>query len=551
MLGMRHSILSHPSRVFLFFLLLLCLLYWPAASCGWVSDTLGWLQSIQSDSFVDYLNRSHFGVKSFYQTTQLSTWLFYQLAGTNHWLWFFLHLGLQALNGTLLFTLVQSLLKDFNIPEAASIAFSAALLFVCSPYANEVIVWKAAFHYLQGIAFLLGIVIFQIRYLQHPKKQYALYAFTLFFISVFALEVWYLTPVFCAGILLFYHLNGQAKIQTIRQAFLQFILPQGLLFLGHLLLVRVVLSKQNARLEDGLWERPLSYFAIKPPMYTFELFGGRFLAQSVRDQVYHFFCTWLGAGLFYCALAALVVWVILYFNKRGIRFRLAGLFFFFALGSLALITPLWFPERMLIVGDRYLYLVLPFFLSCLVLALYNLGNKVFAKWAIMTLTLLSCVGVGYLNLIWRQSEKLSEQLHTSFPKIPPGKQILLLNNPAFYKGAPMIGAGPDGEFRLQHQLFYGSLPNDSMADVLAINLLSLQDSVSVVQLNERSFQVSLPNTASYWWYGPDYAKDYSTPNFRVQLNSPHSYRITLLRPRTNFVLLFRQDGQWKQWHDTD
>ncbi|MBS1644726.1 MAG: hypothetical protein JST36_06765 [Bacteroidetes bacterium] len=548
---MRHSILSHPGRVFLFFLLLLFLLYWSAASCGWVSDTLGWLHAIQSDSFADYLNRSNFGVKSFYQTTQLITWLFYQLVGTNHWLWFFLHLGLQALNGTLLFVFVQTLLADFNIPDAATIAFGAAILFVCSPYANEVIVWKAAFHYLQGMAFLLGILVLQIRYLQQPKKKYALFAFVLFFISEFALEIWYLTPVFCAGILLFYHLNGQAKTRTIRQALFKFILPQGLLFLGHLLLVRVVLNKQNARLEDGLWERPLGYFAIKPPMYTFELFGGRFLAQAIRDQVYRFFCTWLGAGLFYFALAVLVVWVMLFFHKRSIRFRVAVLLFVFTLCSLALITPLWFPERMLIVGDRYTYLVLPFFLACLVLVLYNLGSKVFARWTIITLTLLSCIGVGYLNLIWHQSEKLSEQLHKNFPKTPPGKQILLLNNPAFYKGAPMIGAGPDGEFRLQHQLFFGSLQNDAITDVLAANLLSLHDSVAIHQLSDSSFQVSLPNTASYWWYGPDYAKDYSTAHYRVQLLSPHSYRLQLLQPRANFILLFQQDGQWKQWHDID
>ncbi|MEO6831079.1 MAG: hypothetical protein ABI378_02480 [Chitinophagaceae bacterium] len=546
MLGLRQKFLSNNGLVFLLFGGILFLLYLPAASCGWVSDSLGWLYSIQTESFFDYINRTQFGVRSFYQTTQFVTWIFYQLFGINRWAWHFLHIALHALNCTLLFAFVKGFLKDGKIASAEQIAFVAALLFCCSPYVSEVIVWKASFHYLQGLAFLLGILLLTRMYLLSQQKRDLVFALVLIILSIFSLELWYLTPLFCASMLLFYWNAKIVSFKNIKRTFSNILLPQLLLFGLHLLLVKIILGSNTARLGDGFWQRPLAYFAIKPPMYFFELFGGRFLPQSLRTEIYQFFCTYLGAGLFYGALFGLCFWLLFRLRQMSIRSKASCLFFLWMLVAISLITPMWFPERLLIVGDRYLYIVLPFFFTSLCLLLFLIKSASFKTIIFIGIVASECIGTLHLNRIWQKSENYSESLQTSFPKLP-NKHILLLNNPAFYKGAAMIGAGADGEFKLMHNLFYQPKFPQEMDDVLAANLCTLKDSTSFQVLNDSTIRIQLLNKESFWWYGSDYAKNYETPNFSVELIDQHTYLLKLHQAASKFVLLFQQNGHWQQF----
>lgn len=531
--------------VFLFFFSILFLLYLPSAQCGWVSDTLGWLHSIQSDSFSDYLNRTKFGVHSFYQTTQLVTWVFYKLFGLNRLAWHLFHISLHALNCTLLFALVKGFLKDAKIASAFQIAFFAALLFCCSPFVSEVIVWKASFHYLQGLAFLLGILLFIRSYLLQQRNRDAFVALLLFFLSIFSLEVWYLTSLFCASILMFYWKVLLVPKPNIKRGFRNILLPQFLLLCIHFLLVKILLGSNTSHLQDALWHKPLAYFAIKPPMYFFELFGGRFLPQLLRENVYQFFCTYLGAGLFYSLLFFACLWLFFRLRQMSVRGTASSLFFLWMLLAIGLITPLWFPERMLIVGDRYLYIVLPFFLISLCLLVFLIKSQAVKAIIFLGIFVAECAGTIYLNRIWRQSEHYTQSLQNSFPNLPD-KPILLLNNPAFYKGAAMIGAGPDGEFKLMHNLFYPQQLSQKIDDILAANLCTFQDSTLFQFVNDSTLKVALQNKESFWWYGPDYAKSYESSDFSVVVLDKHSYLLQLHGLPSKFVLLFQQNGRWQR-----
>ena len=253
-----NGIQNRPYLVFLGCFVLLFCLYFQSRNSGWVSDTLGWLDSVRNQPFRDYLNRSHFGVQSFYQTTQLITWLLYQLFGTNAWAWHLFYLALHALNCTLLYSLVRGILIDSTVTPAGEIALDIALLFCCSPYVTEVIVWKASFHYLQGLAFIFAILLILLNYLHRPTKQQVFMASLIFAIAIFSLELFYLIPLFTILILAFYYWALKYPFDRIREASLYILGPQLLLFLVHLILVHFVLGTQAPRLGNALFSQPIT-----------------------------------------------------------------------------------------------------------------------------------------------------------------------------------------------------------------------------------------------------------------------------------------------------
>jgi hypothetical protein len=95
-------------------LFLFCL-YYPAANAGFVTDFTGWLDQVRNHRFREYINRTNFQAKSLYQVTQLATYIFYKLFGTNAWLWHILFLTMHATNIVLAFTFCRRLLGDVAV----------------------------------------------------------------------------------------------------------------------------------------------------------------------------------------------------------------------------------------------------------------------------------------------------------------------------------------------------------------------------------------------------------------------------------------------------
>jgi len=537
-----NGIQNRPYLVFLGCFVLLFCLYFQTRNSGWVSDTLGWLDAVRNQPFREYMNRSHFGVQSFYQTTQFITWLLYQLFGTNTWAWHLFHLALHALNCTLLFSLVRGLLIDSAITPAGEIALEIALLFCCSPYVSEVIVWKAAFHYLQGLAFIFSILLILRNYLHQPTRSLFFLATMIFAVSIFSLELFYLIPLFTILVLAYYYWALKYPLARIRTALLYILGPQVLLFLVHLGLVHFVLGTQAPRLGNALFSQPLASYAIKPPLNLFHLFGGRFYTHYFRDLVYHFFCTYWGAGLFYTGILGLLLLLLIRFKKLNRIWQIFALCYCCLLASIVLVSPMWFPLRLLIQGDRYLYVLLPFFIMGLVLLI-----RMRPKWRAALVFGLALIQSGltlYENGLWRESYEMTQQLELNFPE-DHNHPVLLLNPPQSLQGAAMIGSGSDGEFRLMHRLLYGSDPGN-VQEVLAVNLRSLNDHIQTQIVNDSTLLVTAVGPGRYWWYGPDYAKDYAAPDFQVKLMNPQTYELQVHGKLQNYRLRYQESGIWKE-----
>ncbi len=516
----------NPVLVFAGSFLLLLILYWPARNCGWVSDTLGWLDAVRHQSFGDFINRKGFRVRSLYQTTQLVTWGLYRLFGANRLAWHLLHTGLQALNTALLFAFFRRLLSDSGIASAGRISLTAVLLFALSPSLSEVIVWEAAYHYLQGLGFILIQLLLLQAFLHRPGAWLAVLAGVLYVIASFSLELFYLTPGFSFCLLLLYRFGKPAADPgLIRRGARSFLLPQLLILAFHLLLLRLSYGNSNGRLGEELWRHPLSYYAIKPPDYLLHLLGGRYLPQVFRSGWHRFFCTIGGAGLFYAGLACSLSFMLFRFR----RMSPAGQVFSWAccatLLAMVLVSPMWFPERLLVMGDRYLYLMLPFFCLMLSLALAQLRRPALAAGLSVLAVLVSGAGTWKLAAMWEHSEAITESMQRRFPLFAQGERILLLNNAANYRGIPMTGAGPDGEFALMRRLFYPHRERVYIREAFASEYTAGDVQPDVIPEGPGSFLIRLRDKDRRWWFGSDYAGSFGDAGFSAEMVSPAAYEL--------------------------
>lgn len=532
--------------VFAFLWAALFLIYLPAANAGWVSDTLGWLDAIRSQSFSDYVMRKGFSVPSFYQLTQVVTWAFYQAFSDNRWAWHLLQLSLHALNATLLFTLLRGILSDSGIARAQSLAFGAAALFCTTPYVSEVIVWEAAFHFLQGMLLILLQLHLLRRLLHKSPKSTAIISVTLYAVSLFSLELFYLVPPLCVGLCIYYRTALHWEKPALKKTLRCIVWPQVVLVILYFIGLRVFVGASTGRLGNEWLKLPITSYLVKPPEYFFHLFGGRFLPAHWRHTFYKVCSSYIGSGIFYAALTAIVLYGVIRFRRMAVRGKIASFLAFWLLISLAILTPLWFPQRLLIVGDRYLYALLPPFFALLVIAgAYVLRNNLAQQIAFTFLIVLQCGLTLRLNLIWNRSNELTTQLVQSLTD-DTDKITILLNNPASLQGALMIGSGSDGEARLMHNLFYQQSIEGRMYDAPALNLLHPTDTARYEWLDAQTLKVSRTQPGAFWQYGSDVAHSFSTADFSIAVDDPDCcYILRLARPAADYRLIYQHIGKWK------
>ncbi len=528
--------------------MVLFVLYLPAAKAGWVSDTLGWLQAIRTQSFSDYVARKGFGVPSFYQLTQIVTWCLYQVFGINAWAWHLLQLSLHAVNSLLLFTLLRGLFWDSEVRGGEVLAFVVASLFCTSPYVSEVIVWEAAYHFLQGMLLLLA-QLHLLRRLLHGRGKYpSAIAIVLFTLSLFSLEYFYLVPLLHAVFCVYYWYALGWDKAVIRRAWLTLIIPQAGLLVLYFIGLRVFAGATTGRLGNAWMQLPITYYLVKPPENLFHLLGGRFLPQAWRTAFYHVCSSYAGAGVFYLSVAGLVGYILLRFRRMKQRMQLISLLIVCLLLSLVLVTPLWFPERLLLVGDRYLYLLLPPFFALLVLLIATLVGKPVVQSAMFVVLLFQMLLTYTLNSLWKESNELITKLQQKLSDAPD-KITILLNNPVSLQGALMLGAGDDGEGRLMHNLFYADTIKGVMYDAPAQNLLHATDSVRIQAMDSQTVKVSLTQSGAFWQYSTDVAKSFSNEDFSVRVDDPDCcYVLHLNGQADRYRLLYQQGGIWHEFH---
>jgi hypothetical protein len=532
-------------RVFGILLALTTLLYFPAAKAGWVIDAAGWLHSLEAQSFTDYVNRTGSHVASLYQFTQLATYGFYKIWGSNVWAWSILYMVLHAANGAVLFVFLRNLFADSGTWDPEWPALAAVLLFAVCPHASEVLIWKACYHYLQGLLFLLLPMYWAQQYLYRPQTKYAVLAGVCFLCSAFALEAFYLAPLLVGSLLLYYYKALRTTKAHCASAAKWLLLPQLGVLIVYAWAFTAVYPHQKPHVYNLFSQNAVAYFS-KPPKYLFHiLLFGRYWPYAERMKVYAFLEL---PGLLIPLYVLAVLRTLGYCFSRHLLspFRkLLLLVTFWASAVLVILMPLPFGDLPLLVFyDRYAYFLCPFLFAGIGLAVFHKRNRWLAWGAIAAFGLVNIYFTVKLTVLWKQSAYVDSRLLRELPDTQR-KPVLFLNVPENMQGVPMIGAQPESNVKALRSLLYHLPVPDTAYDVVSFNLLSQFDAVKVEVLSDTSLQVAFGQVGNWWWYEGHGAVDYTNREYGMRIDPKTGCCVvTTRRPLSAYCILYESAGMW-------
>jgi len=535
-----------PVYVFVALWLMMFLLYLPAVNGGWVSDSIEHLQKVIHGSFLDFINAKESRGNS-YQFARSIDYLLYHLFGMNVWLWLMLFISLQAANATLLFVLCTKLFADSGAKHGITIAAGAVILFCICPHISEVMLWKAAYHYLQAMLILLCILLWVQKFQTTQLTRYAWYSAILFILSVLSDEFYFLTPLFVFTLIAYYRVALGYNKSVFKKSLLYFLLPVIIMLLLHILLISVSAGSYAADLGDEA-NQPLSGYLRKPPLYLFHIvFFGRFFSQDFRQHIYDLAVAKKGLVLVYGLFAALCIYIMVrfkYFKPGGKVTTLLATWMLFAM---AMVCPVWFPDIQTVQFDRYTYFMLPFIY---LITTFFLVQIKFRELAITIWTMYAFINIYFTlkeNNDWRHSSHIINKLISDFPVAADNKIILLLNVPANMNGVPMVGPFLHFSFKQMYNLENVQQITNPVYEVVSYNMTGPGDGAHVMVINDSMLHVTLNQWATWWWYGMRGAFSYENEYYKVNMiDAGHWYELTLKHPAGQYLLLYLVGDKWKK-----
>lgn len=530
-------------QIFSFFWLVLFVLYFPAAKSGMVGDMPYWLDSLNHDTLWNYINIKHALV--LYHTEQLSIYVLYKLFGLHPWPWHLVYLTIHAVNGLLLYILFSTLLLDSQVKNGRLISFIAACLFITCPAASEPVVWEAANHFLLVPCLIFLILVIVQKFHKEQKPGYALLAGFLFLYASFSLEFFYMTPWFVLLLICYYRFALQYDKVIFRKAISWFFVPLVVLLAGHFTLLRIV-GHTFISHYGNLNRMPLLYYLDKPLKYLYHLlFFGRFFSHDARTKVYALCESKKAIFAFYGLFFCLYGYLLLRFDEASLKLKALALIATFSLSIYGFMSFLIFADSFLVVFDRYTYLANGFAYLLFVLLLSFINFR-FLKFVAAGGYVLLNLWFTFLTInYWRQSTMVVDHLLNNFPD-PKNKTVLLLNVPDNLKGIPMIGAEPEGRFRvMKNGLTTHPVPNKTY-DVVAYTMSSHKDGAHVNVINDSVLHITLNQWGTWWLYGMLGASSYSNSDYTVNMTDPgHWYELVLKHPASEYIMLYQAGDQWK------
>jgi hypothetical protein len=521
-------------------------IYIATAPGGWVIDAIGWIYDMKHHSFIDFLNRTQSSSESFYQLFALHYYVFYKLWGLNPVMWALLYITLHAINALLVFVVARSILSDSDLKNGTLISLAAALIFTVCPHISEVLIWKACYHYLQSFMYVLLTMLFVVRYQRSQQSKYMWGTIIVFALAAFTLEIFYLLPFFVLSLAFYYRFALGYDKHIFRSTLLKFFLPQllmlALYFAGIFAVYKFIRPHKTE-----ISESTIDYLG-KLPKYLFNvIFLGRYFSIPAKTAVYSFLSSPPAIAVFYSLLAGICIYVAVRLKTLRNDTKLMFLLLSWVILLLAFLTPLAFPEKVLLVFyDRYTYFADAFIYLLLIIIISRfISNK-------YVLIGLFCIYVDVnlyctirVNTYWMNAAKIDNGLLHHFPD-PGNKTVLLLNIPENMWGAPMIGAQPDGMFKIMKETISDTLIKNNIYDVASYNMTNDYDGANVTVKNDSVIRVTLNHTGNWWWYEGHGARSYETPDYSVNMKDPGRwYEITLKHPADRYMLLYSVGDKWK------
>lgn len=532
----------NDSILLLFFFLLTLALYFESRHSGFVTDYIGFEQNYDGCGFFNYYKCS--GGKNFRYLQHAFSYPIYKYFGSDRIIWYVLYCLAHAIAAFSGYKTLSIIFSFAAINHFKRTAFYTSLLFLVSPFHNEVIIWKVCIQYSTiTICLFVSIYLF-LKDFKRQKIIYPLLNLLLFVIGLLSLEQIIILPYFLLLIALFLTLIIR-QFRALHRFLLYYYLPQHFLIAFYFAMSKIVY---------GQWVMH----------YGASTYSG-FISLDTAAKVYNYFIKYLALVRFYphdykaaifsftskpipfIFITSIALLGILILSRKFIQgSKISGLIllmFMFYVVSLLPVIQLYFSFLLYSENDRLGYLSSFFIFALIVLFIFRLHPKI----RISFIALLICANIGctfWISHLWMRSTEIYTAYYQNFDAYTYEK-VFLLGVPDNYHGIPMMRAYPSG---LEEALRYRKRKPfiGKMLDVIQFNQVSKEDGMQAKKINDSTLLVKFTHNGSWFWYWGLGAKSYETPEYKVTVEQWH-YTVSFKNfNREKHIILYPDKLKWKQ-----
>lgn len=515
----------------------LLLFYLPTHDAGFVTDFTGLAERIETHGSAGIL--SSFGFPALQPVTSICYFLFYRYFAVYGWGWYLASSLVHAGNGLWLFFLMRRLLADSPGSTQWAVAGFGSLLFVFSPYASEVLVWRVGFHYPLVTCWILAGLWYTLNWLETPDRKKWGVVIGLQIVALLTYELALVIPLFTAGLLLWRSpLNGR------KSAALQLLLPQLGLNVLYFVANRLLLGSWIGHYGSAVHlQFPWKDMLANTGRYFFKWIAfSRYWPHPWKEGV----ALWLSKppGLLVLSLVILGLFYLLWrgFRRGNAISQLGWSFGLAAYLALLPVLNLYFNYLLHIENDRYGYLAAAFFYPAWMALLSRLPRWLFLSLGFFYF-LCSMWLLQKTNSYWAASTAVYRALLHDFDA--QGRDTCyLLNLPDNLQGAPMFRdySGEDGAFADALQYAERKPYGGTLHEVVQYNMVSPADGVQV-ETDSTGLKVTFNQWGNWWWRRGIGAGNYRDSTF-IFHNEGHHFRLEWRQLPTQGAIFYQVGEQW-------
>lgn len=538
----QKQVALNPKLIPVLFILTALAVYWPTRDAGFVMDWLGWQSAYNRDGWAGV--PGSFGYPGLHPVLHLGNYLLYWLFGANSPVWYGVFAILHGLNAWLLFRLALRLPTHAPARQSLFIAFTASVLFLLSPYAAEVVVWRVCLHYLLALLFALLAMHRTLDYLHSGERQYWWQIHLFVVLALFSFEWSLVVPVLLFVLVVVHHYSKKTDTPLAPLLGKLFAPQAGLLalyFLINKLRIGDWVGHYGAETHLKVQPKVMMATLLKYAAKQFGFVRHWEHAEKTRlfDALDAGWPFWLGAGLL--ALAALA-WLA-FFRRADARIQWTGAAFAWFFVALLPVSNLYFCYLQLSENDRYGYFATGFGWLGFALLLSFLP-KIPARLVTLALLVLSLHLLSGMNRYWAISEQLYAQLVQDF-RWYDHDEVIILASPDNYHGVFMLRIiGQPNGFNEALEMRRGRAFAGNMWEVVQFNVANPSDGVKVErEKGGLLYKVSFRQDGNWWWRNGIGATDYENDRFQFRMKEWH-VEVALKEKRRKTAVIYPDGGRW-------
>ena len=543
--------MKKTAALFFLFFIPLAVLYFPTRNAGFVTDFVGWQMAFDNQTFLQTLDGKGHNIGSFYQFTHVLMYIMSALFGKHGLPWYLVQCAFVALDGVLIYHLFKKISTLFGFNDASIIALIGIAFWLASPYLAEVMVWRAAFHYPLAFAMQTAYVLCALTFMETQNRRYIYGANGLFFLSLFSLEYFFVTPFLILAMLILSVLNDTKQFKENRKTYLTatiafFLTP--LVGLGfYVLAFHASFGKWVSH--DRQSDAPFLLFNLDSygtyAKYVVKHLGFvRHWDSPQKETVFNFFSNHSNQiVVMLCVLTVSLVGLAFFNRLKGFG---KTLFWSFAMFSLWLIpaVSLFFSTMLLTENDRYAFIPSLFLMLIFALFLSRLPRFVFYG---LSLIYLGCS--LYLtiktNRIWQKTGVVYWSLINNYKWQDAEAEVILLNVPDCMKGMYLFkGYEYNSAFTPAIDVYRRTNLSKNTTEAMRYNMIDLQSGATVVMDAPDTVRVVLKQPGSWWMMKDWSAKTYETDSFKALVRE-WDYQLILKPSARKRILLYQKGLEWK------